>query len=111
MARSVVRRRSTGEQVSLPRSFEDLSKRLINLFSLQPDPATREQLWEVPIGTQQDVDEAVVAAQAAFEDWSQVPMEKRKEMLGKFKDHYMSYTDEITALLCQETGKPVSTHY
>ena len=71
-----------------------------------PDPATREPLWEVPIGTQQDVDEAVVSAQKAFESWSQVPFEKRKEMLAKYKDHYLQHADDMTALLCQETGKP-----
>jgi len=70
------------------------------------NPATREKLWDVPIGTQQDVDEAVEAAQKAFESWSQVPIEKRKELIGKFKDHYMSYSDEMTTLLCAETGKP-----
>lgn len=70
------------------------------------DPATREKLWEVPIGSQQDVDEAVVSAQKAFESWSEVPFEKRKEMLAKYKDHYMQHSDDMTTLLCQETGKP-----
>jgi len=72
------------------------------------NPATGEELWEVPIANQQDVDDAVVSAQKAFESWSQVPMEKRKEQIGKFKEHYLSYVDEMTDLLCAETGKPVS---
>lgn len=72
------------------------------------NPATGEELWEVPIGTQQDVDDAVKSAQNAFESWSQVPLEKRKDMLKKYCDLYMSHAEEMIDLLCQETGKPVS---
>lgn len=70
------------------------------------NPATGEKLWDVPIANQQDVDDAVVAAQKAFEKWSQVPIEKRKELIGKLKDHFAAHSDDMTALLCQETGKP-----
>merc|ERR1712000_521064 len=73
------------------------------------NPVTGEQLWPVPIGTQQDVDEAVDAAQKAFESWSQVPLEKRKSLIEKFKDHYMAYNDEMIDLMCQETG--MTTRY
>ena len=72
------------------------------------NPATGEKLWDVPIANQQDVDDAVVAGQRAFEKWSQVPFEKRKEQVNKLKDLYMSYTDEFTELLEKESGKPVS---
>ena len=47
------------------------------------NPATGEQLWAVPVGTQQDVDDAVVSAQKAQEKWRDVPIEKRKELLNK----------------------------
>ena len=70
------------------------------------DPSTGEKLWDVPIATQQDVDDAVVSAQKAFEKWSLVPFEQRVEKLRKFKDLYMSHTDEMTELLKKETGKP-----
>ena len=62
------------------------------------NPATGDQLWAVPVATQQDVDDAVVSAQRAFEKWQFVPMEKRKEMLGKFKDLYMSHVDDMIEL-------------
>lgn len=70
------------------------------------NPATGDQLWAVPVATQQDVDDAVVSAQRAFEKWQFVPMEKRKEMLQKFKDLYMSHVDDMIELLKKETGKP-----
>ena len=60
----------------------------------------------MPIGSQQDVDDAVVAGQKAFESWSQTTMQERKELITKYKDHYMAHSDEMTTLLCQETGKP-----
>ena len=72
------------------------------------NPSTGELNWEVPVGTQQDVDDAVVSAQRAFEKWRHVPFEKRKEALTKYKDIYMSYNDEMTELLKAESGKPVS---
>ncbi len=71
------------------------------------NPATGEKLWSVPIGNQQDVDDAVVSAQKAFESWRDVPIEKRKEMLQKFKDLYMQHVDDVIELLKPETGKPV----
>lgn len=63
------------------------------------NPATGEKSWPVPIGTQQDVDDAVASAAKAFESWQEVPIEKRKELLQKYCDHYMSYADEMTDLL------------
>ena len=63
----------------------------------------------MPIGNQQDVDDAVASAQKAFEKYRYTSLEKRKELLQKFSDAYMSHADEMIDLLCKETGKPVST--
>jgi len=71
------------------------------------NPATGEDLWDVPIANEQDVDDAVAAGQKAFESWSQVPVEKRKEYLTRFLDVYTAHTDELVELLKKETGKPV----
>jgi len=71
------------------------------------NPATGEKLWDVPIANQQDVDDAVEAGQKAFESWSQLPIEKRKEYIMKFHDRYSAYTDELAELMKKETGKPV----
>lgn len=35
-----------------------------------------------------------------------MPFEKRKEMLAKYKDHLLAHADDMTTLLCAETGKP-----
>jgi acyl-CoA reductase-like NAD-dependent aldehyde dehydrogenase len=68
---------------------------------------TGEKLWDVPIATQQDVDDAVVSAQKAFEKFRYTEMSERKKLLQKIKDQYMSHVDEIAELLIKETGKPV----
>ncbi|CAK3945879.1 aldehyde dehydrogenase [Lecanosticta acicola] len=70
------------------------------------NPTTGDKNWSVPIGSQQDVDEAVDVAKKAFESWRFTALEKRKELLSKFKDVVLQYADELTELLCQETGKP-----
>lgn len=72
------------------------------------NPATGEKLWPVPIASQKDVDEAVEAAQTAFESFRNTSLAERKEMLGKFKDALLANSDEMTELLCAETGKPKS---
>ncbi|KAF2170087.1 hypothetical protein M409DRAFT_19694 [Zasmidium cellare ATCC 36951] len=70
------------------------------------NPSTGEKLWPVPIGNQKDVDEAVSVAQKAFESWRNVPIKERKEYLNKFKDVLLQHADDMTELLCAETGKP-----
>jgi acyl-CoA reductase-like NAD-dependent aldehyde dehydrogenase len=62
----------------------------------------------VPIANQQDVDDAVEAATKAYETFRFVPVEKRKEQLMKFCDLWQENAEEMTNLLCKETGKPVS---
>lgn len=72
------------------------------------NPANGEKLWDVPIANEQDVQDAVASAKKAFESWSQVPFEKRKEYLAKFKEAYLAHADDMSKLLAEETGKPVS---
>lgn len=73
------------------------------------NPATKEKLWDVPVATQQDVDDAVSAARKAFPSWSRTPFEQRAKMLVQFSDAYEAYDKEFTDLMVAETGKPVST--
>lgn len=72
------------------------------------NPATGEELWAVPIASQQDVDAAVESATKAFETFRFVPLEKRKELLQKYADLWTENSEEMINLLCKETGKPVS---
>ncbi|PNS21227.1 Aldehyde dehydrogenase [Sphaceloma murrayae] len=70
------------------------------------NPINREKNWDVPIATQQDVDDAVAAGQKAFESWSVTPIEKRKELLMKYCEVWKTYIPQLTDILVKETGKP-----
>ncbi|MCJ1419761.1 hypothetical protein MMC32_006117 [Xylographa parallela] len=71
------------------------------------DPSTLEPLWEAPISTSQDVDDAVSAARAAFPSWSLTPVEIRAKLLVHFgKRAFHDNGEALTALLQRETGKP-----
>lgn len=74
------------------------------------NPATGQDNWPVPIGSEQDLNDAVEAAKKAFPAWRDTPLEKRKETLLKFCDYFSQFTDDLTTLLCKETGKPVCSH-
>ncbi|KAL5421063.1 hypothetical protein PMIN04_005910 [Paraphaeosphaeria minitans] len=45
-------------------------------------------------------------APSAFPAWRDTPLQRRKETLLKFCDHFSQFTDDLTTLLCKETGKP-----
>ncbi|KAF7188545.1 putative aldehyde dehydrogenase FUS7 [Pseudocercospora fuligena] len=70
------------------------------------DPSTGEKLWPVPIGGQNDVDDAVASAKKAFETYKTTTLAERKELLQKYKDALLAHADDMTELLCAETGKP-----
>lgn len=71
------------------------------------NPATKENLWPVPVATTQDVDDAVKAANKAYNSWKKTTWETRLEHLQRYKELSLSYWPEIKDLLMKETGKPV----
>ena len=50
------------------------------------EPATGETLGTFPRSGAEDVDRAVAAAKAAYEDWRLVPAPKRGEILFRFAE-------------------------
>ncbi|MCJ1441890.1 MAG: hypothetical protein MMC23_002382 [Stictis urceolatum] len=70
------------------------------------NPRTEEKLWPVPIANEKDVEEAVLAANAAFKTWSRTTLDERKKYIEAFRNEYMKHKDEIAKLLAAETGKP-----
>ena len=53
----------------------------------------------------EDVDRAVAAAKAAFEDWRLVPAPERGEILFRFAELLREHKDELTDLMTREMGK------
>ncbi|KAH7079840.1 aldehyde dehydrogenase domain-containing protein [Paraphoma chrysanthemicola] len=70
------------------------------------NPATGQELWDVPIASEKDLNDAVAAAKKAFPAWRDTGLEKRKEYLGKLAEAFANHSDEFTTLLCKESGKP-----
>lgn len=74
------------------------------------NPATGEQLAEVAACDVQDVNVAVAAAKAAFEDgrWSALTPGARKKVLLKFAQLLEDNAHELAVLESLDSGKPVS---
>jgi malonate-semialdehyde dehydrogenase (acetylating) / methylmalonate-semialdehyde dehydrogenase len=69
------------------------------------DPATGEVLAETPLSTKDDVDRAVKAAEAAFEDWSKTPVVKRIQVFFRYKMLLEEHFEELRDLVTLENGK------
>ncbi|MEK5427632.1 CoA-acylating methylmalonate-semialdehyde dehydrogenase [Cytobacillus sp. FSL R7-0680] len=76
-----------------------------------PNPATGEELAQVPISTIDDVNEAVKAASEAFKTWSQTPVPKRARVLFKYQQLLVDHWDELAQLVTEENGKSFKEAY
>jgi len=72
------------------------------------NPATEKSIGKVSFGTAQDVDRAVAAARAAFEEFSQWTVEQRLELLGRIVDAFKTRWNEIGAAITAEMGAPTA---
>ena len=68
-------------------------------------PATGDSIGVFPRSNEEDVDRAVEAAQAAFEEWRLVPAPKRGEILYRFANLLTEEKDDVTDLMSHEMGK------
>lgn len=69
------------------------------------NPATLEVIAQVPVGTYEDVNAAVIAAQSAFQQWRHVPVSQRIQYLFKLKTLLETHRDELAELITLESGK------
>ena len=72
------------------------------------NPATTESIVRVPLSPGDEVDEAVQAAQAAFDDWRRTPATERVQYLFTLKNLLEEHFDEIARLTTQECGKTLA---
>jgi aldehyde dehydrogenase (NAD+) len=68
-------------------------------------PATGDTIGTFPESTAEDVDRAVQAASAAFEDWRLVPAPKRGEILFRLAQLLERDKPALTDLMTREMGK------
>ena len=71
--------------------------------------STEEVIGSVPEGTPADVDRAVHAARAAFDDgWSQTSVQERADWLRKLANALKERTEQIATTISQEVGSPIT---
>ena len=71
------------------------------------NPATGKAFAQVAVGDAGTVDDAVVAARAAFPAWSKTSDQERKDLCHKLAAALEANMPELMQLLTQETGKPM----
>lgn len=69
------------------------------------NPSTGEVSKQVALGGSKTIDEAVIAAKAAFPAWRKTPPMKRARVMFKFKELLEKNADEICKLIGEEHGK------
>lgn len=72
------------------------------------NPATGEMLATIPHATAQDVDNAVAAAQAAFEGWRRLDPQQWRDGLLALAELVQANGDELAMLDVIDNGSPIS---
>lgn len=71
------------------------------------DPARNQPVWEGKAATESQVDQAIMAARAAFPDWARRPFEERLAIAQRFSELLEENKEELAFAIAQDTGKPV----
>src|SRR5207247_10164339 len=77
----------------------------------EPDinPATGEPVDSIQVGTRDDANKAVAAAQKAYEDvWFDTPPKERSAMMLKLADAMDADADNLALLEAEDVGKPIA---
>ncbi|KAI0407822.1 aldehyde dehydrogenase-like protein [Xylaria palmicola] len=69
------------------------------------DPRTEELLWDVPVASAQDLDDAVEAGNRAFKTWKLSTPAERDEVLQGLADCLRANKDVLAHIHAKETGK------
>jgi malonate-semialdehyde dehydrogenase (acetylating) / methylmalonate-semialdehyde dehydrogenase len=83
------------------RKVTSVSKRIAPVFN----PATGEQIANLPLSTARELDAAVEVAKKASVDWGATPPLKRIKPMFRFKELLDRHADEIASAISKEHGK------
>ena len=72
------------------------------------EPATGEVYSKIPLSSEQDLEQAVAAAEAAFPAWSAMPHEQRSRLLIKLADAVEAASDQLAIAEARDNGKAVT---
>lgn len=70
------------------------------------NPSTGKVIGEIPVFGEQQAEESIIAAQAAFELWKKTTADHRADALRKWYELMMVNIDDLAAILTLEQGKP-----
>jgi len=84
---------------------------LTDRYEEVPNPATGETLAKVPLSSQEDLQRAVAAAQAAFHEWKRVPVPRRARIMFRFQQLLLEHWDELAEMITRENGKSYKEAY
>jgi len=71
-------------------------------------PANGDSIGTFPLSKAEDVDQAVAAAKAAYEEWRLVPAPKRGEVLFRFGQLLIDQKEDLSQLMTREMGKVIA---
>ena len=71
------------------------------------DSTTEEVIATVPQGSAEEAEQAVLAARAAFEAWSQTPLETRCALIDKVVEGLKARAEEMAQAIAREVGMPI----
>jgi acyl-CoA reductase-like NAD-dependent aldehyde dehydrogenase len=96
------------EQILLHIDGNDLAAADDGVFEVR-NPATGEQLYTVANGTADDVDRAVRAGRAAFDDgrWRDIPARNRARVLNQAAGLLANRIDEYARMETTQIGRPL----
>ncbi|KKJ78543.1 methylmalonate-semialdehyde dehydrogenase [Kiloniella litopenaei] len=69
------------------------------------NPATGEQIAELPLSTVDEVNQAVASAKAVAKEWGATPPLKRARYMFRFKELLDAHADDIAREISREHGK------
>lgn len=72
------------------------------------DPATQEVIAKVPQTTNDEINQAVAAAQKAFETWRKTPITTRARIFLTYQALIREHMDELAEILTAEQGKTIA---
>ncbi|AMO56602.1 methylmalonate-semialdehyde dehydrogenase [Endozoicomonas montiporae] len=69
------------------------------------NPATQEALAELPMSTENEIEQAIAGARQAFASWKEVPVPERARLMMRYQALLKEHHDELAELLATDTGK------
>ncbi|WP_067514365.1 CoA-acylating methylmalonate-semialdehyde dehydrogenase [Endozoicomonas ascidiicola] len=69
------------------------------------NPATQEQLAELPFASEREITVAVEGAKAAFKTWRKVPVSERARLMMRYCALLKEHHDELGELISKDMGK------